>query len=166
MFDKTAVVAATGVAPATFANWTAPSSGVVLLHDTDRPAPTPGGGRGTAKRYDLASVVAVAIMVELQKFGIGPSVSASQAAMFTHCGQDHFDDDTDTSPVRNVGELFPTGKTLLVVRPGRTCGDVINVQSGQPFFSFWSDAASGDAAVITLDCNAIVARVRQRLGIE
>lgn len=160
IFEAAAVREATGVSEPMLKHWTAPKSGVVMLHShDDRPGRV---GRGNKAGYSLSRVHQLATMGELARFGIGPSVSANVAISFTDAGGEAQFDGTH----RPIGELFSEGTTLLVFRPGKTYGDVVNIRPGQPWFDAWTAISEGALGVVILDMNRLIDSVHRKLGIE
>jgi hypothetical protein len=138
-----------------------PDSGIVCLQGSDKP----GSGRGHPHGYSLNRVYQIAIMVELAKFGTGPTAAADTAITFSDTGCDSLTGD-DGAPRRMPGQLYATGTTLLVMVPGRRYGEVVQVQPGQPWFDAWSAISGGEASAVVLNLNELVARVHERLGIR
>ena len=69
-----------------------------------QPCDLPSRGSGENRGYSMRRIRQVGITTELTWLGIGPSRAAEAAFLFSDQG----------NPGREVGELFPLGRTMLV----------------------------------------------------
>lgn len=136
MYKFADVVRATSVPGPTLASWL--DRGIVVLDPRDQDTP----GSGTHRRFCKERLYQIALTASLQKGGLNLLRSADAAACFANTAQ----------PGRNAGELFATGKTMLVISQTET--KIVN-----------TDAALGDYGMaIAIDCGVIVEKVDIALG--
>jgi hypothetical protein len=130
------VVHATSVPGPTVASWL--DRGIVCLDERDEDTV----GSGSHRRFSKARIYQIALTHSLTKIGLNLLRSADAAAVFAN----------RSDPGRERGELFPTGRTLLIVSPTTTT--VVN-----------ADAALGNYGVaVAIDVNKVVERVDAALG--
>ena len=103
-----------------------------------------GRGAGCYRELARSTIYKLAITWMLSRLGVPPGLAAEHAAAFTDRGQ----------PDRVVGQLFETGRTLLVVVPGHAAG-VANV----PAYSALADVLDGSETAIIVNVNQLVERV-------
>src|SRR5690242_18694232 len=111
------VARAAGIEPTVLQNWL--NRGVILMSAGDREA----AGAGRVRLFSFRRALQVAIAAELTRLGVPVSDAARHALEFTDIGgtaggfRKDREDEPDP-PSRPPGELFPEGKTFLIVYPG------------------------------------------------
>ena len=100
-------------------------------------------GSGGRHKFSRDNVITIAIAARLWDFGLDPSDAFGLAAAWTE----------DTNQNRAPGELFPTGRTLLVA-DGDRLPRIVNADAAPPVH---------DRATVTIDLNAVVASVEPNL---
>jgi hypothetical protein len=149
------VAYAAGLTPGTLSSWFA--RGHVIMSPQKGDHETSGSGH--QRLFSFYRAVHIATMAELARLGIFPALYTSQLAFsFSDLG----------TPERPPAELFPTGRTWLVIRciDGKLEGAVENVFTGAEIDLFRDRRRRIATSVIVLDMNQLVARVRSRLPKE
>jgi hypothetical protein len=148
---------AAGIEQVTLKSWISRKPSAVLLSDAERAE----AGERTRFLFTLNRVNQIALTAEGVGLGLGPRAAALIAASFT----DGTSGITDTgAPVsRGLGELFPTGQTLLVAYPGGQVGYVLNATADTPWHRALSAMGLTPAACTLLNVNQVVWRVRSAL---
>ena len=150
-FTRAQAAEAARVPVDTLSGWTRPDANLPILTASERDRWRHG--------YDRPTILQLAIMRHLSDIGMPVGRAARAAVVFSHTGTDHFDDETDSSPVRRPGELFASGRTILVVRAGAEHADVVNLNDSEPFFAAWSALAAGAEGVVLVDVGPIYREV-------
>ena len=159
-WDVDAVAAATGVPRATLMQWCKRDSGVISLngHVDERGK----RGAGHAHRFGLDSVIHVATIGHLTRLSISPSRAAMCSLSFCFAGGEVAADGTYRLP----GHLFHgDGITLLISRPDRVYGQLMEIQRTAPAFRAWIDTAEAALGCAIVNMNRLVNEVHQKLGL-
>lgn len=117
-------------------------------HITMQPCDIPSKGSGEKRGYSRRRINQIAITTQLGWLGIGPSRAAQAGFQFSDKG----------NPGREVGELFPLGRTLLVGARSRE-NKVINV----PPYETLEDVLKHDAVAFVVDCGKIMKEIQERM---
>jgi DNA-binding transcriptional MerR regulator len=136
MYKLSAAAHASGVSATNLAAWT--DRGIIELRGED----VDTSGSGTPRLYSRNRIIQVAIANSLTKVGLNILRAADAAAVFAN----------ENQAGRERGELFATGRTMLVVTALET--KVVN-----------SDRALGDyGPAVVIDVGKVVERVDAALG--
>ena len=105
----------------------------------------PAHGSGYVHRFSRNRVMQIAIAFRLWGTGITPREAVDAALTFSDEGGEG----------RQPGRLFPTGRTVLVIR-GSDMAAVVNVPDGETIEDLVS---TGDDALVSVDLNRLVESV-------
>lgn len=137
MFKLSEVANATGVDPRTLTNWL-----------DRRIVEVPAYGSGSQRRFSRDDVVRVALIAELTRLGVSVSEAAHAAATYSD----------DAGSDRDASELFPSGRTLLIIDADGA--RVINVDvPREQFESAMAAVYSETRAALVVSVNTVVAQV-------
>jgi DNA-binding transcriptional MerR regulator len=105
-------------------------------------------GTGRPRTFTRDDIIRVALVAELVRLGVSVSEAAKAAATFSD----------DAGADRDAAELFPNGRTVLIVDADGA--RVINVEVPRETFDAAMNATYGETrAVIAVVVNTVVARV-------
>jgi hypothetical protein len=156
-FTSAEVCAAANITPATLKNWVSRRPAAVLLTKEDQVA----SAKGSPIRYSFNRVMQIAITAELVRMGWQPRPAAMLAVQFSDLGFGPLGD----QPGRDPGELFPTGRTVLIADtvPADDCpgGKCIRVDDSTPLCS----VLYAHPAAVVVDVSRIWMTVRVQLGL-
>ncbi|WP_336490926.1 hypothetical protein [Methylobacterium nigriterrae] len=107
-----------------------------LMLTTSDQLPTGRGGRTV---FTLRTVLAIALMHELTKFGVSPNKAGRTASDFFHFGRFYGSPQKWMQP----GELFPTGTTWLVAFPSAK-DDEVNSPDDRGVRTFLEQVVTAD----------------------
>lgn len=168
-FTSAEVCVAANIKLETLKNWVFRRPAAVLLTADDQAA----SAKGSPIRYSFNRVMQIAITAELVRLGWQPRQAAMVAVSFTDVSNGGpatiVDDASNLDPHpddRGPGELFRTGRTLLVAHeapldnlPGGVC---VRVDETTPLADVLGITTSVHAAVV-VDVSALWESVRLRL---
>lgn len=117
-------------------------------HITLQPCDVQSGGSGQRRGFSPRRIFQIAIVKEIIGLGVSPSRASKAAFAFTD----------QSSPGRDVGEVFPLGTTYLVGLP-RGENRVVCVP---PDLSI-ADVLSNDPAAFIININNVIAKVTEKL---
>lgn len=140
---------AADLAPVHLQRWM--TAGIIQMRGPDKKFRSSGDPRG----FSFRRVVQCAVANELSRVGIAASIAAEVALEFTD----------KPGPGREPCELFPIGRTLLVVG-SRYEGRIVNVRGEASSVELVLEltAGNGNAAVI-VDLGPIITRIKSVLGV-
>jgi hypothetical protein len=145
MFKASDIVRSVGIPATQLSQWL--DRGVIKLGEGDLDSNT----SGVARQFSRSRVYQVAIAYDLTGTGVNATIAAKAASVFVDQGQ----------PGRAAGELFASGKTMLVHTSGGT--RIVNSHDGDGF-GVALHVAYGDVSNVIVDCGALVARVDTALS--
>jgi hypothetical protein len=119
---------------------------VLKLRGDDRRSAGAGHQVGLSRKRAYEA----AIVQQLKIHGVSVSRAAKAAFEFTQNGNDG----------RAAGQLYPVGRTILVIKPDSTT--VENIFSNTSF----SEVIAASACVIAVDCNNIVEKIDAVLNLN
>ncbi|KYH01700.1 hypothetical protein [Bradyrhizobium sp. DOA1] len=144
---------AAGIDAATLKNWISRKEPAVFIAPNERVQI----GERTSFRFTLRRVMQLAIVAELNNFGIGPSDAAWMAAEFT--------DQENDMQTRRAGELFEKNYTVLIVAGSHLCSLVnATAETSWRLLPTLSMAPSASSNIV-VNINRIDMRVRVALGL-
>lgn len=113
-----------------------------------QPCDLPSRGSGEKRGYSLRRIHQIAITTQLGWLGIGPSRAAEAAFAFSD----------KATPGREVGELYPLGRTMLV---GHRSGQnkIVNIAPDESLDKILEQ----DNAAFLIDCGRVVANVKSKM---
>jgi DNA-binding transcriptional MerR regulator len=112
----------------------------------------PANGTGNHRQFSKRDVERIGIVVELTRAGLPVSDSAKAAAVFADQAQDG----------RAAGTLFPTGKTVLVIKEGGA--RCVNADERDAFESAMAAVYADVPAVTIMNCDLVLANVDRALA--
>lgn len=117
-------------------------------HITTQPCDVASKGCGEKRGYSLRRIHQIAITTQLGWLGIGPSRAAEAAFAFSD----------KATPGREVGELYPLGRTMLV---GHRSGQnkIVNIAPDESL----DKILEPDNAAFVIDCGRVVANVKSKM---
>jgi hypothetical protein len=140
MFKASDIVRSVGVPATQLSQWL--DRGIIKLGEGDLDSNT----SGVARQFGRARMYQIALAYDLCGMGVNATVAARAAAVFVDQGQ----------PGRNAGELFASGKTILLHTATGT--RIANSHDGDGF-GVALHVIYGDVSNVVVDCGALVARV-------
>lgn len=139
------VCAAAGIAPATLVNWISKQPPAISMGADDRP-----GTSGRSHLFSFQRAMQIALTAEMVKLSIGVRRAGMLAATFTDMSSG-FEANADGS-LREPGQLFRTGYTVLIAYHGEDHATILNMTDTTPmrdiFFPVMSSVRHAHAAAV------------------
>lgn len=124
-------------------------------------------GKGLPHYISYRGVMRLALTARLVECGIHPRSAWLSALRFTDSANTSYWEEgpASTRSDRKLGQLYPTGLTLLVVRPNKEVGRVINVDDdAHPHRLIRGTVGAAGATIVIV--NDVIASVNRALGIR